>query len=112
MGREVSAEQRDETTLARAQAIEPGRDGGDRIGHHLPPVDGAALSVGAALAGVALAMSSGGGALASGLVVPTGADEQTARAAALNDETVRRCVGEAPPRRGIYVPGKLVNVVV
>jgi len=39
----------------------------------------AALAVGAALGGVALALSSGGGALASGLVVPTGADEQTGR---------------------------------
>ena len=52
--------------------------------HHLPSLVastgrslrlGAALSVGAALAGVALALSSGGGALASGLVVPGGADE-------------------------------------
>jgi hypothetical protein len=40
---------------------------------------GAAMSAGAALAGVALAMSSSGGALASGLVVPSGADEQTGR---------------------------------
>jgi peptidoglycan/LPS O-acetylase OafA/YrhL len=56
--------------------------------HHLPSLVsstgrslrlGAALSVGAALAGLALAFSSGGGALASGLVVPTGADEQTGR---------------------------------
>jgi peptidoglycan/LPS O-acetylase OafA/YrhL len=56
--------------------------------HHLPSLVssssrslrlGAALSVGAALAGVALALSSGGGALASGLVVPTSADEQTGR---------------------------------
>ena len=56
--------------------------------HHLPSLVsstgrslrlGAALSVGAALAGVALALGSGGGALASGLVVPTGADEQTGR---------------------------------
>jgi len=56
--------------------------------HHLPSLVassarslrlGAALSGGAALAGVALALSSGGGALASGLVVPVGADEQTGR---------------------------------
>ncbi len=56
--------------------------------HHLPSLVassarslrlGAALSAGAALAGVALALASGGGALASGLVVPVGADEQTGR---------------------------------
>ncbi len=56
--------------------------------HHLPSLVsssarslrlGAALSAGAALAGVALALSAGGGALASGLVVPVGADEQTGR---------------------------------
>ena len=56
--------------------------------HHLPSLVassrrsltmGATLSAAAALAGVALALGSGGGALASGLVVPTGADEQTGR---------------------------------
>jgi peptidoglycan/LPS O-acetylase OafA/YrhL len=40
---------------------------------------GAALSAGAALAGLALALAPGGGALASGLVAPTAADEQTGR---------------------------------
>jgi leucyl-tRNA synthetase len=44
--------------------------------------------------------------------VATGADEATARSAAMADETVRRFVGDAAPRRVIYVPGKLVNVVV
>jgi len=44
--------------------------------------------------------------------VPAGADEAVARTAALADETVRRFVGEAAPKRVIYVPGKLVNVVV
>jgi len=56
--------------------------------HHLPALVastgrslrlGAALSATAALTGAALAMSSGGGALASGLVVPSTADEQTGR---------------------------------
>jgi len=44
--------------------------------------------------------------------VAAGADEATARAAALADATVRRFAGEGPPRRVIYVPGKLVNIVV
>jgi leucyl-tRNA synthetase len=52
------------------------------------------------------------GKLRGRVTVPAGADEQTARAAALNDETVRRFVGDALPRRVIYVAGKLVNVVV
>jgi len=56
--------------------------------HHLPALAastrrslllGAALSLGATLTGVALALSSGGGTLASGLVVPSAADEQTGR---------------------------------
>jgi leucyl-tRNA synthetase len=52
------------------------------------------------------------GKLRSHVTVPAGADEATARAAALGDETVRRFVGEKPVRRVIVVPGKLVNVVV
>jgi leucyl-tRNA synthetase len=44
--------------------------------------------------------------------VAAGADEATARAAALADATVRRFAGAGPPRRVIYVPGKLVNIVV
>ena len=44
--------------------------------------------------------------------VAAGADEATARAAALADAGVQRFVGAAPPRRVIYVPGKLVNIVV
>jgi len=44
--------------------------------------------------------------------VAAGADEGSARAAALGDAAVRRFVGEGPPRRVIYVPGKLVNIVV
>ncbi len=43
--------------------------------------------------------------------VAAGADEASARLAALADATVRRFVGEAAPRRVIYVPGKLVNIV-
>ncbi|HEV7431476.1 MAG TPA: leucine--tRNA ligase [Steroidobacteraceae bacterium] len=44
--------------------------------------------------------------------VAAGADEESARAAALGDAAVKRFVGETPPRRVIYVPGKLVNIVV
>jgi leucyl-tRNA synthetase len=40
------------------------------------------------------------------------ADEAAARAAALANADVRRFVGSAEPRRVIYVPGKLVNIVV
>jgi leucyl-tRNA synthetase len=44
--------------------------------------------------------------------VPAGADEASARAAALGDANVVRFVGAAEPRRVIYVPGKLVNIVI
>jgi leucyl-tRNA synthetase len=44
--------------------------------------------------------------------VANGADQATAHAAALADESVRRFAGEAPPRRVVYVPGKLLNIVV
>jgi leucyl-tRNA synthetase len=44
--------------------------------------------------------------------VPAGADEDTARAAALADAGVAKFVGDAPVRKLVYVPGKLVNVVV
>ncbi len=44
--------------------------------------------------------------------VMAGADEAGARAAALGDAAVQRFVGDAVPRRVIYVPGKLVNIVV
>jgi leucyl-tRNA synthetase len=44
--------------------------------------------------------------------VPAGADEATARAAALADPGVAKFVGDAAIRKLIYVPGKLVNVVV
>ena len=43
--------------------------------------------------------------------VPAGADEPTARAAALADAAVQRFLGTQPPRRVVYVPGKLVNIV-
>ena len=52
------------------------------------------------------------GRLRGRVAVPAGADEATARAAALADEGVQRFVAEQPVRKLIYVPGKLVNVVV
>jgi len=51
------------------------------------------------------------GKLRSRISLPAGADEASARAAALADENVRRFVGDKPVRKVIYVPGKLVNVV-
>ena len=44
--------------------------------------------------------------------VPAGADQEAVRAAALAEPNVRRFVGEAPVRKVIVVPGKLVNIVV
>jgi leucyl-tRNA synthetase len=46
------------------------------------------------------------------LSIATGADEATVRAAVLADERVQKFVGAAAPRKVIYVPGKLVNIVV
>ncbi|MGH8254176.1 MAG: leucine--tRNA ligase [Steroidobacteraceae bacterium] len=44
--------------------------------------------------------------------VASGADQATAQAAAMANDSVRRFAGEAPPRRVVYVPGKLLNIVV
>jgi len=43
---------------------------------------------------------------------PADIDKATARARALQSETVQRHLGGRAPRRVIFVPGKLVNVVV
>jgi len=51
------------------------------------------------------------GRLRARVPVPAGADEATAREAALADATVARFVGGSPIRFVKYVPGKLVNVV-
>jgi leucyl-tRNA synthetase len=51
------------------------------------------------------------GKLRARVQVPAGADESTARAAALADADVQRFVGSGAPRRVVYVPGKLVNIV-
>jgi leucyl-tRNA synthetase len=44
--------------------------------------------------------------------VAAGADEASVRRIVLADERVQRFVGTATPRKLIYVPGKLVNIVV
>ena len=46
------------------------------------------------------------------LTLPAGAGEEEALALALASERVRAHAGEGAPRRVIYVPGKLLNVVV
>jgi leucyl-tRNA synthetase len=52
------------------------------------------------------------GKLRSQITVPLDADETTIRAAALSNETIKKFVGEATPKKIIVVPRKLVNVVV
>ena len=52
------------------------------------------------------------GKLRGQISVPVDADEATIRAAALADESVRKFVGEATPKKIVVVPRKLVNVVV
>ena len=52
------------------------------------------------------------GKLRGQITVPVGADEATIRAAALAEESVKRFVGEATPKKIVVVPRKLVNVVV
>jgi len=44
--------------------------------------------------------------------VPVGITEERARELALGSENIQRHLGEAQPRKMIYVPGKLVNVVI
>jgi leucyl-tRNA synthetase len=44
--------------------------------------------------------------------VPAGADESDVREAALADPSVAKFVAGQPVRKFVYVPGKLVNVVV
>jgi len=52
------------------------------------------------------------GKLRSQITVPIDADEATIRAAALADDTVRKFVGTATPKKIVLVPRKLVNVVI
>jgi leucyl-tRNA synthetase len=52
------------------------------------------------------------GKLRGQVTVPADATDEAIRAAALAEESVRRYAGDAPPRKVIIVPRKLVNVVV
>jgi leucyl-tRNA synthetase len=52
------------------------------------------------------------GKLRGRIQAPAGCDEATALAAALTEPTVRRFVGEQTLRKVVYVPGKLLNLVV
>ncbi|MGE0189070.1 MAG: leucine--tRNA ligase [Steroidobacteraceae bacterium] len=52
------------------------------------------------------------GKLRGRVVIAAAASEADARAAALADENVKRWVEDKPVRKFIYVPGKLINVVV
>jgi len=52
------------------------------------------------------------GKLRARLSVPAGASEELARTAALADEHVQRFVADKPLRKVIYVPDKLLNLVV
>ena len=52
------------------------------------------------------------GKLRGQITVPTDADDASIRAAALADETVRKFIGAATPKKVVLVPRKLVNVVV
>jgi leucyl-tRNA synthetase len=51
------------------------------------------------------------GKLRATLDLPRGSAQEAAEAAALADERVRRHLGDAPPRKAIYVPDKLLNLV-
>jgi leucyl-tRNA synthetase len=52
------------------------------------------------------------GKLRGHVVIAVSADESAARAAALADAHVMKFVGDKPLRKVIFVPGKLVNLVV
>ena len=52
------------------------------------------------------------GKLRGQITVPVDADAETVKAAALAEESVRKFVGESPPKKIVVVPRKLVNVVV
>jgi len=52
------------------------------------------------------------GKLRGQITVAVDADEASIRAAALADETVKRFIGDATPKKIVVVPRKLVNVVV
>lgn len=51
------------------------------------------------------------GKLRSSIKIPPDADQNTALKIALENETVRRHLGEAPPRKVIYVKGRILNLI-
>ncbi|MFQ5515046.1 MAG: leucine--tRNA ligase [Myxococcota bacterium] len=51
------------------------------------------------------------GKLRARIRVPADADEERVREAALRESNVQRHVGDRPPRRVVYVPGRLLNFV-
>jgi leucyl-tRNA synthetase len=80
---------------------------GALIDHPWPAVDAGALQQDSMTLVVQV-----NGKLRGQITVPVDASEDSIRAAALAEESVRRFIGEAPPRKLIVVPRKLVNVVV
>jgi leucyl-tRNA synthetase len=52
------------------------------------------------------------GKLRGDITIPRDADEETAKAAALGLDSVRRMLDGKAPRRIIVVPGRIVNLVV
>jgi len=52
------------------------------------------------------------GKLRGRITIPATADQDVARDIALADEGIRKFTGDKPLRKVIYVPGKLVNLVV
>jgi len=51
------------------------------------------------------------GKLRAKLELPSGTDKQGVEAAALADENVQKFTNNKPPKKMVYVPGKLVNIV-
>ncbi|MEY3713121.1 MAG: hypothetical protein RL321_741, partial [Pseudomonadota bacterium] len=74
---------------------------------HWPAVDTTALAQDAITIVVQV-----NGKLRGQITVPVDADAETVKAAALAEESVRKFVGDAPPKKIVVVPRKLVNVVV
>ncbi len=52
------------------------------------------------------------GKLRAKLELPSDIDKQGVEAAALADENVQKFTNNKPPKKMVYVPGKLVNIVV
>ncbi len=52
------------------------------------------------------------GKVRSRIQVPDGASQEEVSAQALAEEKVRKFLGDEPPKRVIYVPGRLINIVV